>query len=63
MRPTTRSSCAWWFSLKVIRFLAYESAFGLFCCRVADPVASTLSSKLVDDLAFCPGRVPAVRER
>ena len=30
MHQTTRSSCAWWFSLKVIRFLAYESAFGLF---------------------------------
>ena len=30
MHQTTRSSCVWWFSLKVIRFLAYESAFGLF---------------------------------
>jgi hypothetical protein len=62
MHQTTQSSCGWWFSLKVIRFLAYESAFGLFLLPGGRPRRFNVVIQ-VDDLAFCPDRVPSAPER
>jgi hypothetical protein len=50
-------------SLKVIRFLAYESAFGLFLLPGGLPRLFTVSSRLADGRAFCSDRVPSAPER
>ena len=47
----------------MIRFLAYESAFGLFDRPVAYPFSLLLSSKQAADPAFGLDRVPSAPVR
>jgi len=63
MHQTTGSSCVWWFSLKVIRFLAYESAFGLFLLPGGLPLLFIAVIQEAADPASGLGRVPSAPER